>query len=105
MRTHVWIAALAFISASAWAADKNAEVTAIHAVDQAWLKAYTAGDADAISKLDDEQAVLLPANHPAVEGCAAITEFFVKSLSETTKARVRTIFADDAPCGEDVQLG
>ncbi|HEY1146977.1 MAG TPA: DUF4440 domain-containing protein [Pseudoduganella sp.] len=105
MRTHVWIAALAFISAPAWAADKNAEVTAIHAVDQAWLKAYSAGDADAVSKLYDEQAVLLPANHPAVKGRAAIKEFFIKDIAETSKAGVSMSFGDKPDGGASGNLG
>jgi uncharacterized protein (TIGR02246 family) len=105
MRAHVWLAALAFISAPAWAADKTADVAAIHAVDQAWLKAYTAGDADAVSKLYDEQAVLLPPGHPAVKGRAAIKDFFTRDIAETAKAGVAMTFGDKPDGGANGDLG
>jgi uncharacterized protein (TIGR02246 family) len=81
------------------------EVAAIHAVDQAWLKAYTAGDADALSKLYDENALLMPPNHAPVQGRAAIKEFFTKDIAETSKAGVSMAFGPKLDGGSNGDLG
>ena len=41
------------------AEDSAKELAALQAVDQTWLKAYDAGDLDALASLYDEHAVLL----------------------------------------------
>jgi len=98
-------AVMAALAMPAFAAEPSGELKAIHAVDKAWLKAYTAGDADAISKLYAENATLLPAGHPAVTGRAAIKEFFVKDMAETSKAGVSMSFGDKADGGSSGALG
>jgi ketosteroid isomerase-like protein len=98
-------AIVAGLAAPVLAADSKGDVAAIHAVDQAWLKAYTAGDADTLSKLYDEHAVLLPANHPAVRGRAAIKDYFVKDIAETSKAGVSMAFGDKSDGGASGNLG
>ena len=81
-------AALAFLSVDVLAAGSAAEVAAIHAVDQAWLKAYNGGDADAVAGLYDEKAILMPPGAPAPHGRAAIRAFFVSDIAASKKAGV-----------------
>jgi ketosteroid isomerase-like protein len=73
---------------TAWAADTAQEVAALEAVDQAWLKAYNSGNADALASVYDEHAVLLPPGSPGVSGRAAIRAFFAKDTAESAKAGV-----------------
>ena len=63
-------------------------MAALQAVDQNWVKAYNAGNADAVAGLYDEQAVLLPPGAPAANGRAAIKAFFTKDTAESQKAGV-----------------
>jgi len=67
------------------AADPVAEVAAIHAVDDAWVKAFNAGDVDAMVALYDEHAVLLPPGAPAARGQGAIRTFFAKMVAAAAK--------------------
>ncbi len=78
--------ALTFLSVDVLAAGAAGDVAAIHAVDQAWLKAYNGGDADAIASLYDEKAILLPPGARAPHGRAAIRAFFVMDIAESKKA-------------------
>jgi len=80
--------ALAVFSIESSAADSAKEVAALQAADQNWAKAYNAGNADAVARLYDEQAVLLPPGVPGVSGRAAIKAFFVKDTAESQKAGV-----------------
>lgn len=82
------LAATAFFGGSAIAAGEPADVAAIHAVDQAWLKAYNAGDAAVIAGLYDENAILLPPGAPAAHGRAAIRTFFVSDTAASKKAGI-----------------
>ena len=67
------------------AADPAPELAAVHAVDDAWLKAFSGGDADAVAALYEEHAVLLPPGAPAAHGRAAIRSFFANMISGVTK--------------------
>jgi len=60
-------------------------VAAIHAVDQAWIKAYNAGDVDTVASCYDEHAVLLPPGAPAVHGRAAIRAFLASGMAAFAK--------------------
>ena len=66
-------------------ADPAAEVAALHAVDDAWVKAVNAGDVDTVAGLYDEHAVLLPPGAPAAKGQAAIRAFFAKIIPPLAK--------------------
>ena len=81
----LWVAS-AFLSVDVLAGDAAAEVAAIHAVDQSWLKGYNGGDADAVAGLYDEKAVLLPPGAPAQHGRMAIHAFFATDIAATKKA-------------------
>ena len=92
------IAAVAMFSIESSAADSGKEIAALEAVDQAWAKAYNAGNADAVAALYDEQAVLLPPGSPSVKGRPAIRAFFAKDTAESQKAGV-TFILDPKPAG------
>jgi len=73
------------LSISSSAADPASEVAAIHAVDQAWVKAYNAGDVDTVASCYDEHAVLLPPGAPAAHGRAAIRAFLANGMAAFAK--------------------
>jgi uncharacterized protein (TIGR02246 family) len=82
------VVALGLCGVSSSAADPASEVAAIHAVDQVWVKAYNAGDADTAAGLYDEHAVLLPPGAPATHGRAAIRAFLAKDMAASAKEGV-----------------
>ena len=67
------------------AADPAAEVAAIHAVDDVWVKAFNTRDPDTMAAQYDEHAVLLPPGAPAVQGRAAIRAFFANMMPGATR--------------------
>jgi uncharacterized protein (TIGR02246 family) len=77
--------ALAICSIESSAADPAKDVAAMHAVDQAWAKAYNAGDVDTIASLYDENAMLLPPGAPGAKGRAAIRAFLAKDIAASAK--------------------
>jgi uncharacterized protein (TIGR02246 family) len=79
---------LAGYAAAASAAQASTDEAAIHAITQARVKAYNAGDAKTVSGLYAEQAVLLPPGAPAAKGKAAIQSYFAKDTAESAKAGV-----------------
>jgi len=79
---------LAVFSIESTAADSAKEVAALEAVDQAWVKAYNAGDVDTLASLYDEHAVLLPPGAPGANGRSAIRAFLAKDTAESAKAGV-----------------
>lgn len=79
------IVALAGYSIESSAADSEKEVAALHAVDQMWVKAYNAGDVDAVVKLYDQHAVLLPPGAPGANGRTAIRAFFAKDMAASAR--------------------
>src|SRR5262249_6680049 len=66
-------------------ADPAGELAAIHAVDDAWVKACNAGDVGTMVAQYDEAAVLLPPAAPAASGKGAIRAFFVNMVAATAK--------------------
>jgi ketosteroid isomerase-like protein len=88
-----------------WAAGPDAEVKALHAADQAWLKGFTAADGDAMAKLYDEHAVLMPPNAPAVTGRDAIRTFLTNMASDVAKAGLVFSFGDKQDGGANGNLG
>lgn len=77
--------ALAVCGINSAAADPAAEVAAIHAVDDLWVKAFNTRDADTMAAQYDERAVLLPPGAPAVQGQAAIRAFFANMMPAANK--------------------
>jgi ketosteroid isomerase-like protein len=70
-------------------ADAQADVDAITAAREAFMKAYEAGDAEAIGRLYAEDAISEPNHQPTLEGRAAIVNS-LKSMFEqvTVKAEL-----------------
>jgi len=92
-------AVLAFVlHTGAIAAGAGSEVAALHAVDQAWLKAFNANDADAIAKLYDEHAILLPPGAPMAKGRAAIREALAKEMAGAAQGGI-AFSLDPSPDG------
>ena len=100
----LWVA-LTFLSVDVLAAGSAAEVVAIQTVDQAWLKAYNGGDADAVAGLYDEKAVLLPPGAPAAHGRAAIHAFFVSDIAASKKAGVTFHLGPNPDGGANGDMG
>ncbi|KQZ27707.1 hypothetical protein ASD58_14045 [Duganella sp. Root1480D1] len=95
----------AIFAAPALAADAKADVAAIHAVDQAWLKAFRAADGDAMASLYDEAAVLMPPGVPAVNGRTAIREFWLKEAQGANQGGMVFSFGEKRAGGADGKLG
>ncbi len=74
--------------ASTPASDSAADAAAVAAVNDAWGKAYNAGDAAAIAALYSEDAAVNPPGSPQVRGRAALQEFFAKDTAGTKAAGV-----------------
>ena len=66
-------------------AAKASPVAAVHAADDAWVKAYNAGQVDNVVALYDENAVIYAPGGPSVHGRAAIREFFTKDNADFMK--------------------
>ena len=79
-------------------ADAAAEVAALHAADDTFIKAYNGSDADTLAGLYDEHAVLLPPGAKAQHGKAAIKAYFVKDVAESAKQGVILVI-DPKPAG------
>lgn len=90
--------AFAVFAVDALAADAAAEVKALQAVDQTWVKAYNAGDADTAAGLYDEHAVLMPPGAKSAHGRAAIRAFLAADMATSAKAGV-TFHLGDKPEG------
>ncbi len=73
---------------SALAAGPSADIAALEAVDEAWLKSFIAGDANAIANLYDDRAVLLPPGSPAANGRAQIRDYFKKAIEGARKTGI-----------------
>jgi uncharacterized protein (TIGR02246 family) len=82
------LVALAFVGVDARAADTANEVKALQAVDQTWVKAYNAGDANTAASLYDENAILMPPGAKAAHGRAAIRAFLAADMAASAKAGV-----------------
>lgn len=99
------LAVFAWFGVDALAADASADVAALHAVDQAWLKAYNSADGDALASLYDEKAVLLPPGAPAAHGRAAIRTFLAADSAGSAKAGVTFHLGANPDGGVNGDLG
>lgn len=61
------------------------EAAAVHAADDAWVKAYNAGQVANVVALYDEKAVVYPPGAPPVQGRAAIQTFFENDIAGFAK--------------------
>ena len=101
-----FLAAIATLAlSSAFAAGAAGDLAALEAVDQAWLKAFNSGNAEAIAALYDEKGVLLPPNAPAVSGRAAIRDFLAKEMAGAKKAGVAFALGPNPAGGATGDMG
>jgi uncharacterized protein (TIGR02246 family) len=82
------VVALAACVKTAPTANADADGTAIRAAQDAWYKAYNAGDGAAVAALYAEDAVLSPPNKPAAHGGAAIREYYLANAPAALAAGV-----------------
>lgn len=66
-------------------ASPASDVAAVHAADDAWIKAYNAGEVANVVALYDEKSAIYAPGAPAVEGRAAIQAFFEKDIAGFAK--------------------
>ena len=78
------IALVAAFSISSQASPAS-DVAAVHAADDAWIKAYNSGQLENVVALYDETAAIYPPGAPAVQGRAAIHTFFEKDMAGFAK--------------------
>ncbi len=74
-------ALVACAQVSAPAGNTSADQAAIRAIQNAWYKAYNAGDGAAVAALYAEDAVLSAPNVPAARGIAAIRDYYGKQAA------------------------
>jgi uncharacterized protein (TIGR02246 family) len=63
-----------------------ADEAAVRAVNPAWFKALSAGDAAGVASLYAADAVLSPPGAPAARGQAAILEYFTREIAAMSSA-------------------
>jgi len=90
--------ALLFGIRSASQASPSSDVAAIHAADDAWAKAYNAGQVEGVVALYDEAAVIYPPGVEPVRGRAAIKEFFTKDMASFAQTAL-SLTLDEKPDG------
>ena len=78
------IALLASTNAVSQAAQPSG-VAAVHAADDAWVKAYNGGKVDDVVALYDANATIYAPGMTPVQGAAAIREFFTKDNADFMK--------------------
>lgn len=91
LRKAVVLAACALFAActaAAPVADTAADSTAIAAVNDAWGKAYNAGDAAGLVALYTDDGAVNPPGVPQVRGHAAIQEFFANDTAGAKAAGI-----------------
>ena len=74
-------AALLGVAMLSSAADAPSPVQAVHAADDAWLKAYNSGDLETVVSLYDEHAEIYPPGRPAVHGKAESRELSSEAIN------------------------
>jgi uncharacterized protein (TIGR02246 family) len=83
-------------SPSAMAAD---DAGAIRAGTDAWIKAYNAGNADAIVAMYAEDAVIMPPGAAPARGRAAIKQFLVKDIADSKAAGITLVLTKENDVG------
>ncbi|MGH7681727.1 MAG: YybH family protein [Candidatus Eiseniibacteriota bacterium] len=79
-------------------ASQTSEVAAIHAADDAWIKAYNTGQVENVVALYDPAATIYPPGAGSVMGRDAIHAFFTQDMSAFAKTGM-TLALGDKPNG------
>jgi ketosteroid isomerase-like protein len=89
----------------------SVDEAAIRAVNVNWGKAYNGGDANSVTALYADDAVLLPPGAPSARGRAAILAFYTKDIADT-KAQDAVLALgcepgdrSPAPCTSQTEVG
>jgi ketosteroid isomerase-like protein len=77
--------ALVLCSSSESRASQSSVVAAVHAADDAWVKAYNAGQLESVVALYDENAVVYAPGMAPLHGRAAIHGQFEKDMADFAK--------------------
>jgi ketosteroid isomerase-like protein len=99
------VAGLAIFGIGLASAGAPDDMAALQAVDQTWLKANNAGDADTMASLYDEQAVLMPPGVSAVTGREAIRAFLADFSAESVKGGFVMSFGPNPAGGVSGDMG
>jgi ketosteroid isomerase-like protein len=97
--------ALAIFGIGLASAGSPDDMAALQAVDQTWLKANNAGDADTMASLYDEQGVLMPPGVPAANGRAAIRAFLADFTAGSVKGGYVMSFGPNPAGGVSGDMG
>jgi uncharacterized protein (TIGR02246 family) len=76
------------VAAAQAATDAGADEKAIRAINPAWFKAYNAHDADALTALYADDAIVNAPGSPAARGREAIRELFRKDVQGSAAAGI-----------------
>lgn len=98
------LALTALGAVASWAAN-TPEVAALHAADDAWLVAYSAGQVESVVALYDENAEVFPPGVPPLRGRAAIQAFFAKDTVGFAKSGLEMSFGKTPAGGSSGDLG
>jgi len=94
------------LSGNAQAKDEQSSAVAgLHAADDAWLKAYTAGDLDNVVALYDENAVIYPPGVAPIQGRESIQAFFTKDMADFAQAGLVFALGADPAGGATGNMG
>ena len=99
------VASVLAVSAIQSAVAAPPAAAAIHAADEAWVKAFNTRNPDTMAAQYDAQAVLLPPGAPAVQGQAAIRAFFASMMPEATKGGLEFTLGAKPAAGARGDLG
>jgi uncharacterized protein (TIGR02246 family) len=86
-------------------ADVATDEAAIRAVDSSWFAAHNAGDADAVTALYADDAVVSAPGAPPARGSAAIGETIAKDVADTKAAGLSLVASPTADIGVSGDLG
>lgn len=89
---------------ASWAANTS-EVAALHAADDAWLKAYSTGQVGDVVALYDENAVVYPPGVAPLHGRAAVQAFFEKDMAGFAESGLEMSFGKTPAGGSSGDMG
>jgi len=92
-------AAIASVAVNVCFADMAADVAALKAANDTFIKAYNGNDADGVAALYDEHAVLMPPGIAAQSGREKIKAYYVKDMAQAAKDGVSLSMNPKASAG------
>jgi ketosteroid isomerase-like protein len=97
--------ALVLCSTAPSSAGRALEVASLHAADDAWAKAYNAGQVDNVVDLYDENSVIYPLGGTPVHGRAAIRVFFERDMGDFAKTGLAFVLGPKPDGGVSGDMG